>query len=387
MFSFVGECDNVEKLRNEIMASAFILCDHLTFDHWQIIMFNENKMYGFILCSSYGDSLHGYGGLPSKIYFDRSEGDSPLCDLLDYKKQLFFHTPTVCDGDESECHTKSTEPSTTELYLPLITSIPHESEIIGCLHMSKCGTFQEDINELLDCDYSKPLVISIQRDFEIIHSGYLEGRKFLNLVHIFFNIASSKDPYLEGHSYNVALLSNLLGRKLNLSNHSLNRLYMASLLHDIGKVYIPEQILNKHDSLTDEEMDIVKKHSQYGYNILNDLFFPSENDLDLADIVLQHHERYDGSGYPNGLAGKDIRLESRIIAIADSIDAMLSVHSYKEPKSLQDTIDDIVFNKGKQFDPELIKPMIEVLIRRLELQESILERPIIAGTLEILTEI
>lgn len=371
MFNFMSARNNAGHLINELTSAAFSLCDYLTFDNWKIIIFDENKMFGFILCSSYGDKLDGYAGFTEKIYLDKSEENSPLNDLLDGKKLIF---------------SESSEPLAADLYLPLMTSIPNKIKIIGCLHMSKCDVFENDIDKVLSCDYAKSQIISMQRDFEIIYNGYIEDRKFFNLVHIFFNIASSKDPFIEGHSYNVALLSNLLGKELDFSYNHLNKLYIASLLHDIGKIYIPEQILNKNDKLTEEEMEVVKRHSLYGHDIINDLVLTLGNISDISDIILQHHERYDGTGYPNGLAGEEICLESRIIAIADSVDAMLSIRSYKEPKTLQGAIDDIIFNKGKQFDPNLVKPMIRILIKKQELQESILEKPIIAGTLEILTE-
>jgi HD-GYP domain-containing protein (c-di-GMP phosphodiesterase class II) len=121
---------------------------------------------------------------------------------------------------------------------------------------------------------------------------------------------------------------------------------IAAALHDIGKISIPSEILNKLDQLSEDEFNMIKTHPRLGYDILNEIEFPHP----VAQIVLQHHERLDGSGYPSGLSGKDILLEAKILGVADVIDAMLSPHPYRPAFGLDRVLDDISRNRGILYD-------------------------------------
>lgn len=131
-----------------------------------------------------------------------------------------------------------------------------------------------------------------------------------------YNLCQKEDGYTAAHSSRVAKIAHTIGSALGLSECDMDALNEASKLHDIGKIHVSLQVLNKPGKLTDEEFEEMKKHSAYGFAIV------SPEDAEIADIILSHHERYDGSGYPNGLSGEDIPYLARIIAVADSIDAM-----------------------------------------------------------------
>ncbi|GMQ64131.1 hypothetical protein AN2V17_33680 [Vallitalea sp. AN17-2] len=141
-----------------------------------------------------------------------------------------------------------------------------------------------------------------------------------------------------------------IGKKYGLRKKELEDLHLAGHLHDIGKIGIPDNILNKPSKLQPHEYNIVKNHSRMGYDIL----MKSKNLKDIAIIVLYHHERWDGKGYPEGLKEKEIPLASRIIAISDSIDAMISERPYKKSLSWDECKKEVVSNKGIQFDPCLV---------------------------------
>lgn len=157
------------------------------------------------------------------------------------------------------------------------------------------------------------------------------------------------------HSARVSDLSYKIGRAIGLNNNELARLKIISLLHDIGKVTIPNSILNKKGKLTDDEYSVVKKHSQSGYDILIEYI----KDEDFFISVLEHHERWDGDGYPKGKKGEEISLFARIIAVADTYDSITSNRPYRKKRSKKEALAEITFNIGKQFDPFIVKTSLE----------------------------
>lgn len=159
------------------------------------------------------------------------------------------------------------------------------------------------------------------------------------------------------HAERIKKLALRLGRSINLFQNRLDELILLSALHDIGKIAIPEDILNKSDKLTEREWRKIKKHPEIGYNICES----SPQLAVIAEAVLAHHEWWNGSGYPLGLKGEDIPITSRIIAIADSYDVMISGRNYKEPLSKGEAIKELRKYSGIQFDPKLVKNFIEIL--------------------------
>ncbi len=146
-----------------------------------------------------------------------------------------------------------------------------------------------------------------------------------------------------------------MGHALGLTESETEELKTIGLLHDIGKIAIEENILNKSEELTEDEWQEIKRHSEIGYRILNTV-----NDmLEISEYVLYHHERWDGKGYPKGLKGEEIPLQSRIITIIDAYDAMTSQRSYRSALSEESAIEELKINAGTQFDPDLIRIFIE----------------------------
>jgi PAS domain S-box-containing protein len=160
----------------------------------------------------------------------------------------------------------------------------------------------------------------------------------------------TRDPYTAGHQKRVADLAHAIAVEMNLKSEQIDGVRMASMIHDIGKISIPSEILTKPTQLTNLKFNLIKTHPVSGYNILKDIELP----WPIARIVLEHHERIDGSGYPNGLKGEQILLESRIIAIADVVEAISSHRPYRAAHGIDAGLDEITKNRGILYDPDLV---------------------------------
>lgn len=174
----------------------------------------------------------------------------------------------------------------------------------------------------------------------------------LDLIYVLIRSIETKDYYTKGHSERVSKYSEIIGTYMNYED--IEELKKAAILHDIGKIGLMEQILTKEDKLTKEEYEIVKKHPISGYEILKDI----DSLKNIATIIKQHHEKYDGTGYVEGLSGDNIHLAARIIAVADTFDAITSNRSYRKAKSPGEAIKIIVENSGAQFDPNVVNALI-----------------------------
>jgi putative nucleotidyltransferase with HDIG domain len=170
------------------------------------------------------------------------------------------------------------------------------------------------------------------------------------------NKVEEKDRYTYMHSDRVANYSIKIAKKLKLNTQHLENLNMASLLHDIGKVHVPEEILKKPTKLTTEEFSIIKKHPSDGAEMIRGTFYE-----DLAPIIEQHHERLNGSGYPHGLKGDEILLEARIIAVSDTFDAMTEDRVYRKANDAKYALDEIKRCSGTLYDPEVVEAFEKVL--------------------------
>ena len=183
------------------------------------------------------------------------------------------------------------------------------------------------------------------------------AKLFMHVVSSLAAAIDAKDTYTNGHSSRVAEYSREIARRYGYTAQQLAEIYMMGLLHDVGKIGIPDAVINKPAKLTDEEYEIIKNHPVLGARILGNI----KEMPKLQCGARWHHERYDGKGYPDGLSGEDIPEEARIIAVADSYDAMTSHRSYREPLS-QDTVrSEIEKGKGNQFDPVFADIMLKMM--------------------------
>ncbi len=172
----------------------------------------------------------------------------------------------------------------------------------------------------------------------------------MGMLHALTSSIDAKDPYTCGHSQRVALLSRMIAQALGMSPQKVHEIYLAGLLHDIGKIGVPESVLCKPGRLTDEEYDKIKLHPSIGARILGGI---RQLD-DIIQAILTHHERPDGKGYPQGLVGDQVPIEGRIICLADVVDAMTSDRTYRDALPLDVVVEELNKHKGTQFDPQLV---------------------------------
>lgn len=179
----------------------------------------------------------------------------------------------------------------------------------------------------------------------------------LHVVHTLADAIDAKDAYTKGHSGRVAEYSKEIAKRVGYSIERQEEIYMMGLLHDVGKIGVPDAVINKPGKLTDEEFAKIKTHPERGARILQNI----EEMPKLATGARWHHERFDGKGYPDGLSGEDIPEEARIIAVADAYDAMTSHRSYRDVIPQNVVRGELVKGSGTQFDPRFAKVMIEII--------------------------
>jgi PAS domain S-box-containing protein/putative nucleotidyltransferase with HDIG domain len=192
---------------------------------------------------------------------------------------------------------------------------------------------------------------------EKLAKSYESVKKTLNdAIDTIAKIVETRDPYTAGHQRKVAELAVAIGSEMKLEDALIDQIRMAATIHDIGKMYVPSDILSKPGKLSDIEFSLIKTHSQGGYNIVKDMDFPCV----VAQAILQHHERLDGSGYPNGLKGEDTLLEAKILAVADVVEAMVSHRPYRPALGVDKALEEISKNKGKLYDPQVVDTCLEL---------------------------
>lgn len=182
-------------------------------------------------------------------------------------------------------------------------------------------------------------------------------KSYLNLIELLRGIVDMKDFYTHNHSERVSFLSSELGKKLKLNSEDIETLRIAGLFHDVGKIAIPDKILNKPDKLTKEEYEVIKQHPTTGSKLIQNVDFFKN----IVPCIKYHHEKYDGTGYPDGLKKEDIPYLARIVQVADSFDAMLSNRIYSEPMDLESVLKEMERCSGSQFDPDISTVFIDMI--------------------------
>ncbi len=206
--------------------------------------------------------------------------------------------------------------------------------------------------ELAETNHELQVEVTERKRIEIqLNDSFIKLKKAIEeTINAFISAVEIRDPYTAGHQLRVAKLSCEIANEMNLNKLQLDAIRIAAILHDIGKIYIPNEILSKPSALTETEFSVIKNHPLAGYDILKTIDFQ----MPIAKIVYQHHEKLDGSGYPQGLIGNEIMLEARIVNVADVVDAMISQRPYRSSQGIDDALEEIKVNAGILYDPEVV---------------------------------
>jgi HD-GYP domain-containing protein (c-di-GMP phosphodiesterase class II) len=177
-----------------------------------------------------------------------------------------------------------------------------------------------------------------------------------SLIQVLESTLAARDPYTVAHQRRVTQIACTIGREMGLSEDRLDELRIAGSLHDLGKIAVPASLLSKPGKLTTLEFALIKTHPQVGYNILKPIKLPGNT----TEIILQHHERLDGSGYPQGLKGNEILLEARILGVADVMEAMCSHRPYRASLGMAESLQELVKNKGTLYDAGVVDTCLKL---------------------------
>ncbi len=214
----------------------------------------------------------------------------------------------------------------------------------------------------------RELILSVARDITERKQAETQVRQGLDSLHqalqgtvvALANTVEIKDPYTAGHQRRVAQLSCAMARELGWSPDRVEGIQVLCFLHDMGKIAVPAEILNKPGKISPTEFGLIKVHPQVGYDILKDIAFP----WPVAQGVLQHHERLDGSGYPSGLTAEEITPEAKILAVADVVEAMASHRPYRPALGIDQALEEITQNRGKLYDPDAVDVCVRLLTEK-----------------------
>jgi putative nucleotidyltransferase with HDIG domain len=197
---------------------------------------------------------------------------------------------------------------------------------------------------------------SKQAEIDLIKSYQKTKKTLSDAINTMAKIVEMRDPYTAGHQQRVAGLAVAIAREMGYRGDHIENLHMAAAIHDIGKIYVPSDILSKPGKLSPVEFNLIKTHSKGSYEIVQNMDFPTV----IAQSVLQHHERLDGSGYPDGLKGEAIIREAKVIAVADVVEAMSSHRPYRPALGTDKALEEITTNKGRLYDGDAVDACLRV---------------------------
>jgi len=337
----LNHINSEEELFKEILEQAFSLVKAADFGY--IYTFDKKKNIKII------DAIN-----TEKPILEGVKGKylSPIDPAVQITESFIYKTLAYCKNQEASQKLKRAFKVSKE---SLIVSFENKDVHYGGLIL--------EINEGSDKEFHESIIESMLA-FKNVAESYFLNENYYEMDMIFqqemifslIKILELHDLYTKGHSESVANQGRRLAEYIGLSQEAIHEVYWAGLVHDIGKIFISSETLNKIDPLTNDEYEMIKKHPVYGHDALKNTKV-TEN---MAKIVLYHHERYDGKGYPEGIQGESILLSSRIISIVDSYDAMTSDRVYKSKLSHSVALKEIEANLGTQFDPKIGRQFIEM---------------------------
>lgn len=322
-------------------------------------MTEENKKYKILLVDDEEDNLMLlYRTLRGKYELTKTTNPLEAVELLKnnfYHLVISDHKMPEMDGVELLQFINSHHPDTVKI---LLTAYSDASILISAINSAKIYRYIKKPfipDELIMIVEASLEYFQLKKDNENLVTDLKE--LFSGTIKAIIEALDAKDSFTSGRSRRVTYYSLKMAEKLNLKKSELGKVELAGLLHDIGMIGVTDKILYKMEKLTEDEYEEIKKHVNYGVKILEDI----KQLNDVVYIIKHHHEHYSGQGYPDGLKGEEIPLISRIIAIADAYDGMISNRAYRNALSSEEACKIIEENRNMQFDPQLIPIFKEIV--------------------------
>lgn len=291
---------------------------------------------------------------------DAEQGQFPLAKAIRNGTAQICHD-IACSAASAPCRADAPAyGGSSNLAIPL----SHNGITFGglCIYASEKNAFDDKEVRLLEelaSDLSYGIITLRTRKAHEQHEAILRQSLEQSIQTIAATL-EARDPYTAGHQRRVADLATAIAREMGLPEEQVNGVHFAAMIHDLGKIHVPAEILSKPGKLSNIEFMLIQTHSQAGYDIVKDVKFP----WPIADIILQHHEKLDGSGYPQGLKGEQILLEARIITVADVVEAISSHRPYRPSLGLEAAFEELKRNRGVQYDPQVVDDCIKLFHER-----------------------
>ena len=323
--------------------------------HTVCLLLPSNDTGDFAPYSHYGGPRENLLSLPSSSLLIQTmkHEDKPVSarDLLDINPSL----NALVTGEK-----QTLLGNQIELLVPL-----KSNHLVGILLIGErlsCERYSSEDRQLLRM-ISHGVAVSLEN--AIVYESMQEKHDRLTeamdgIIRAMSLVMETRDPYTASHQQRVADLAHAVAQEMGLSDWQLKGIYVAGLLHDVGKMVVPAEILSKPSRLGEFEFSIIKRHPKVGYDILKVIEFPWPT----SQAILQHHERLDGSGYPEGICGQDITLEARVLAVADVVEAMSSHRPYRPALGLSSALEEISRGKGVAYDPEVVDACLRLFDKK-----------------------
>lgn len=314
-------------------------------DYGKMVIVNKNDKYLFIDAVGHDIEILRKIEIGKDLFYNLKGKNI-------YSTKDYFINLNKMETAQKEIFKKALKPIKDSLYI----NITVDGQVVGRLAL--------DIKKNSSSEFSDT-TRKVLKSFSTLASAFFAFKRFENLQTNFtrelitsiIKIMEMYDLYTKGHSENVAEIASAIAKKMDLPQKTIKNTYWAGLVHDIGKLLVPLDIINKKGKLSAREYALIKKHPVWGSEALSN----SDSLKSISDFILYHHEKWDGSGYPEGIAGDKIPIISQILAVADAWDAMLSKRAYRNPLSIEDSLKELQTNKGSQFSPRVVEAFIKII--------------------------